>query len=354
MKNIEQNWINSFKKPLIISGPCSAETENQVLETAKKLDKNYIQVFRAGIWKPRTRPNCFEGIGQIGLKWLNKVKKETGFLTATEVANSTHVELALKYDIDIIWIGARSTVNPFTVQEISEALKNTTKIILVKNPINPDLDLWIGALERLMNQGIKKIGVIHRGFSTYKSIKYRNTPNWGLALKFKKLYPNIPMLCDPSHISGNRECLFEVIKQAMSFKYEGLIVETHCNPDKALSDSQQQIRPEQFVEFLKNDFLKKTNSKTEMELEHIRVLISELDQNLIYLLSERMESSEKVAIIKKINNLLVFQPKRWKSLIEEYQTLGQKLCLSEKFLENIFQEIHKESINIQNKIINKI
>ncbi|WP_375323032.1 chorismate mutase [Candidatus Karelsulcia muelleri] len=348
MKKIEPNWINSFKKPLIISGPCSAENENQILEIAKRLDPNYVEIFRAGIWKPRTRPNNFEGIGEIGLKWLNKVKKKNGFLVAIEVANKIHVELALKYDIDIIWIGARSTVNPFTVQEIAESLKDTNKIILVKNPINPDIDLWIGALERLINKGIKNLGVIHRGFSIYKNLKYRNIPNWKLALKFKKLYPNIPMLCDPSHICGNREGIFEVIKKAINFNYEGFIIETHCDPDKALSDSYQQILPEKIKEFFsKIDFKKKKNLK----LESKREFINELDENLIYLLSDRMILSEKIAIIKKINNFLVFQPKRWESLIEKYINLGNQLGLSKKFIKIIFNEIHKESINIQNKII---
>ncbi|YCJ95667.1 MAG: chorismate mutase [Candidatus Karelsulcia muelleri] len=359
---IKQDWINKFNKPLIISGPCSAESKDQVLEIAKKLKKiNNIKIFRAGIWKPRTRPNSFEGIGEIGLKWLKEVKKETGLLIATEIANATHVKLARKHEVDILWIGARSTVNPFTVQEIAEALKDTNKIILVKNPINPDIELWIGALERLLNQGITKLGIIHRGFSTYKSLIYRNPPNWDLALKFKKLFPNIPILCDPSHICGNKERLLEVMIQAINFNYDGFIIETHCNPDDAFSDSQQQIQPSilgDYIKKLNNHSLRlketqdKDKEKSQFELDQVRNLIKELDHNIIYLLSKRVNYSEQIALIKKNSNLVILQQKRWKTLIEEYKKMGTQFGLATKFLEELFKVIHKESRKIQKKIIN--
>ncbi|XMD33523.1 MAG: chorismate mutase [Candidatus Karelsulcia muelleri] len=359
---IKQDWINKFNKPLIISGPCSAESKDQVLEIANKLKKiNNLKIFRAGIWKPRTRPNSFEGIGEIGLKWLKEVKKETGLLIATEVANATHVKLAIKHEVDILWIGARSTVNPFTVQEIAEALKDTNKIILVKNPINPDLELWIGALERLLNKGITKLGIIHRGFYTYKSFIYRNPPNWDLALKFKKLFPNIPIFCDPSHICGNKERLFEVMIQAINFNYDGFIIETHCNPDDAFSDSQQQMKPSILVDYMKklnNHSLRlketqdKEKEKYQFELDQVRTLIQELDHNLISLFSKRVNYSEQIALIKKNSNLVILQQKRWKTLIEEYKKMGTQFGLSTKFLEELFKVIHKESRKIQKKIIN--
>src|SRR5690606_3263482 len=253
--------INQFEKPLIIAGPCSAESETQMLEIAEKLDKNYVQVFRAGIWKPRTKPNSFEGVGAIGLKWLKKVKEEFGFIIATEVATANHVKLAVEHDVDWLWIGARSTANPFTVQEIAEALKNTDKTVLVKNPVNPDLELWIGAIERLQSQGIQKIGAVHRGFSTYKKTKYRNNPQWQIALDFMDKMPGIPMICDPSHICGNREGIFDVAQQAFNFEYNGLMIETHNNPDQAWSDAKQQITPENLLETLKKLELRKSNDE---------------------------------------------------------------------------------------------
>ena len=243
LQNLENNWIKEFSNPLIIAGPCSAESESQMLETAKRIKESNadVPIFRAGIWKPRTKPNGFEGVGVIGLNWLKKVKEEYGFKTATEVANAHHVAAALEADVDILWIGARSTVNPFTVQEIAEALKGTDKPVLVKNPVNPDLALWIGALERLLGQNVKNLGVLHRGFSTYQKTKYRNIPNWQIALDFKNQFPNIPMLVDPSHICGNRTGLAGIAQEALNVGYEGMMIETHCTPDEAWSDAAQQI-----------------------------------------------------------------------------------------------------------------
>ena len=324
------------------------------LSSRVHVDKSYIQVFRAGIWKPRTKPGSFEGIGEIGLQWLKKVKRETGMLTATEIANATHVKAALSYDIDILWIGARSTVNPFTMQEIAESLKNTEKIILVKNPIHPDFDLWVGALERLATQGVKKIGVIHRGFSTYKKSPYRNQPCWQIALDFKDKYPNIPILCDPSHICGEREGIEIVAQQAFNFRYNGLMVETHRNPNEAWSDAKQQITPERLLEILKSIELCKENNtqdiKFQNKLSSLRTRIDELDYNILALLAQRLQLVRDIGILKKSNNIAIFQPKRWEKITEKLEIFGQNLGLSEKFIENFLKMIHQESISTQNQI----
>lgn len=355
LKDLHQDWILHFDKPLIISGPCSAETQEQVLETAKRMNKSYVQVFRAGIWKPRTKPGSFEGIGEIGLQWLQKAKKETGMLIATEVANATHVKAALAHDVDILWIGARSTVNPFTVQEIAEALKNTEKIILVKNPVHPDFDLWVGALERLAAQGIKKLGVIHRGFSAYKKSQYRNQPHWQIALDFRNHYPNIPILCDPSHICGEREGIAAVAQQAFNFEYDGLMVETHRKPEEAWSDAKQQITPERLLEILKNIELRKEDDTQDIEyqkkLSGIRTQIDELDHNILALLVQRLRLAEEVGMLKKNHNIAIFQPKRWVKITERLGDFGHKLGLSVEFTENLLKIIHQESINIQNQIM---
>lgn len=356
LRSIKQNWIEEFNnKPLIIAGPCSAESEEQILKTALRIDKSYIQVFRAGIWKPRTKPNNFEGIGIDGLSWLKKVKSQTGLMTATEVANAEHVKHALKYDIDILWIGARSTVNPFTIQEIANSLEGSNKIILVKNPINPDIDLWIGALERFINKGITKLGIIHRGFSIYKKSKFRNQPNWGIALDFKRQYPNIPIICDPSHICGNRENIFEISQQAFNFGYNGLMIETHYDPDKAWSDAKQQITPENLLKLLKKikieNYYNTQIDKYQLELNSIRTQIDELDQNLLYILYERMQMSQKISNIKKEYNISIFQPERSEIILQQFKNEGKFLKLNEKFTEKIFKIIHEESMNIQNRSI---
>ncbi|XOD67656.1 MAG: chorismate mutase [Flavobacteriales bacterium Tduv] len=357
LTDIEQNWIKQFYKPLIISGPCSAESEEQVLKTASRIEKSYIQVFRAGIWKPRTKPNNFEGIGLDGLPWLQKVKNQTGMMTATEVAKAEHVEGALEHDIDILWIGARSTVNPFTVQEIADALEGSDKVVLVKNPIHPDLDLWIGALERLAGRGIEKLGVIHRGFSTYKKPKFRNQPNWQIALDFKNSYPNIPILCDPSHICGNRDGIFEIAQQAFNFEYNGLMVETHYDPDQAWSDAKQQIIPEKLLEILKMIEVRQhdnpENSEYQLGLDRMRAQIDELDQNLLSILADRMRTSQKVGDLKRAHNVAIFQPDRWEVVLKRSKRTGQSLGLSEEFTEQFYKAIHQESVNIQNKIMLK-
>jgi len=353
LKNLENAWVKDFPKPLIIAGPCSAESESQMLETAKRLKETNAEVpiFRAGIWKPRTKPNGFEGVGTIGLGWLKKVKEEYGFKTATEVANAHHVAAALEADVDILWIGARSTVNPFTVQEIAEALKGTEKPVLVKNPVNPDLALWIGALERLLGQDVKNLGVIHRGFSTYQKTKYRNIPNWQIALDFKNQYPNIPMLVDPSHICGNRTGLAGIAQEAMNVGYEGMIIESHSNPDEAWSDASQQITPEVLAELIANLQIRNSDiSAFDEEMGRHRTLISDLDFNLIELLSQRMKISEKIGTLKKDNSIAIFQPERWKVITEYALQKADETGMSSEFIEKVFKAIHEESIEVQNKL----
>ena len=353
LQNLENNWIKEFSNPLIIAGPCSAESESQMLETAKRIKESNadVPIFRAGIWKPRTKPNGFEGVGVIGLNWLKKVKEEYGFKTATEVANAHHVAAALEADVDILWIGARSTVNPFTVQEIAEALKGTDKPVLVKNPVNPDLALWIGALERLLGQNVKNLGVLHRGFSTYQKTKYRNIPNWQIALDFKNQFPNIPMLVDPSHICGNRTGLAGIAQEALNVGYEGMMIETHCTPDEAWSDAAQQITPETLADLMQNLQVRNSDiSAFDGEMSRHRTLISDLDFQLIDLLSQRMKISEKIGNLKKDNNIAIFQPERWKVITEYATQKADESGMSAEFIEKVFKAIHEESIEVQNSI----
>lgn len=353
LQDLESNWVKEFPKPLIIAGPCSAESEKQMLETAKRIKETNAEVpiFRAGIWKPRTKPNGFEGVGVIGLNWLKKVKEEYGFKTATEVANAHHVAAALEADVDILWIGARSTVNPFTVQEIAEALKGTEKPVLVKNPVNPDLALWIGALERLLGQEVKNLGVIHRGFSTYQKTKYRNIPNWQIALDFKNQFPNIPMIVDPSHICGNRTGLAAIAQEALNVGYDGAMIETHRNPNDAWSDASQQITPEVLAELINNLQVRNSDiSGFDDEMGRHRTLISDLDFQLIEILAQRMKISEKIGTLKKVNNIAIFQPERWKVITEYATQKADETGMSSEFIEKVFKAIHEESIEVQNNI----
>ncbi|WP_185867401.1 bifunctional 3-deoxy-7-phosphoheptulonate synthase/chorismate mutase type II [Blattabacterium cuenoti] len=349
--SIDRSWIDKWNQPFIISGPCSAESELQILETANRLNPSHVQVFRAGIWKPRTKPNTFEGVGQIGLEWLHKVKKNTGLMVATEIANAEHVKLAISFEIDVLWIGARSTASPFTIQEIADALEGeNNKIILVKNPIHPDIELWIGALERLSDKGVRKLGVIHRGFYTYKNSKYRNQPNWNLLLNFRSLLPRIPIICDPSHICGNKEGILDITKKAYHFQCEGLMIESHCDPDHAWSDAQQQITPENLLEMLEElTCIKKCDQKSKRDLDSFRILIDELDENIITLLAERMNISKKLGVLKKYSDIAILQPSRWEDLLKKSINFGKSLGISEELLEGIFKMLHKESIKIQNK-----
>ncbi len=354
LKDLQNDWIKEFPSPLIIAGPCSAESEAQMLETAQRLKESGadVPVFRAGIWKPRTKPFGFEGVGVIGLNWLKKVKDEFGFKTATEVANAHHVYAALEADVDILWIGARSTVNPFTVQEIAVALKGTNKPVLVKNPVNPDLALWIGALERLLGQDVKNLGVIHRGFSSYQKTKYRNVPNWQIALDFKNQYPNIPMFVDPSHICGRRDLLKDVTQEAFNVGYEGAMIESHPNPDAAWSDASQQITPEVLADMLGSLQIRNSDiSGFDDEMGKHRALISDIDFQLINLLSSRMKISEKIGTLKKQNNIAIFQPDRWKVITEYANQKASETGMSQEFIEKVFKAIHEESIEVQNNIM---
>ncbi|MDL1913399.1 MAG: 3-deoxy-7-phosphoheptulonate synthase [Bergeyella sp.] len=352
--HISGDWIDEFPNPLVIAGPCSAESETQMMETARRIAESSVEVsiFRAGIWKPRTKPNGFEGVGVIGLNWLKKVKEEFGIKTATEVANANHVFAALEADVDVLWIGARSTVNPFTVQEIAQALRGTDKPILVKNPVNPDLALWIGALERLLGQGIENLGVIHRGFSSYQKTKYRNTPNWQIALDFRNMFPNIPIIVDPSHICGNRMGLSEIAQEALNVGYQGAMIETHCSPEEAWSDAAQQVTPEELADIISNLKVRNTEiSGYEEDMEKYRTSISDIDFQLIQLLSERMEISEKIGGIKKTNNIAIFQPDRWKVITDYARAKALETGMSESFIEKVFKAIHEESIEVQNGIM---
>ena len=349
-------WLDDFKldHPLVIAGPCSAETEEQVLKIAHELKNSDVSIFRAGIWKPRTRPGGFEGVGEIGLKWLQKAKAETGLLMATEVATAAHVKLAIEHDIDVLWIGARTTVNPFAVQEIADALQGTDKIVLLKNPVNPDLSLWLGGLERLYNANIKKLGVIHRGFSTYEKTKYRNNPEWQIAIDLQNRFSNLPLICDPSHITGRRDMIQEVSQQALDLNYDGLIIETHIDPDNAWSDAAQQITPPTLKQmFIDLKMRKPTDENAEWNkaLAMQRAYIDELDSKLIDFLGKRMLVAEKIGLLKKEKNVAILQNKRWNEILGKMILEGNDKGLSEEFILKIFKAIHQESINHQEKII---
>jgi len=352
-----RTWLNNFNlpHPLVIAGPCSAETEEQVLKIARELKDSKVSVYRAGIWKPRTRPGGFEGVGEIGLKWLQKAKAETGLLMATEVATAAHVKLALEHDIDVLWIGARTTVNPFAVQEIADALQNTDKIVLVKNPVNPDLALWIGGVERLYNANIKNLGVIHRGFSTYEKTKYRNNPEWQIAIDFQNKFPDIPLIIDPSHITGNRGMIFQVTQEALDLNYDGMIIETHIDPDNAWSDAAQQVTPTRLKQIIFDLTIRKeTDDADEYQtrLAKLRSKIDEFDAKLLDVIGKRMKVSEDIGALKKEKNVAVLQNKRWNEILEKMVNDGSQKGLSEEFIIQFFKAIHQESITHQEKIFN--
>ncbi|MGY8948414.1 MAG: chorismate mutase [Flavobacteriales bacterium] len=352
-----RNWLKDFKlnHPLVIAGPCSAETEDQVLKIAHDLKKTDVSVFRAGIWKPRTRPGMFEGVGAIGLKWLKKVKEETGLLIATEVANASHVKLALDYDIDILWIGARSTVSPFIVQEIADALNGTDKIVLVKNPVNPDLSLWLGGVERLYSANIKKLGVIHRGFSTYEKTNYRNNPEWQLPIELQNRFPDLPLICDPSHIAGRRDILQDISQTALDLNFDGLMIETHTDPDNAWSDAAQQITPKTLVKMMQDLKIRKvTNEEVDYnnKLNTLRTQIDVIDHGLLDTLGKRMKVAIKIGELKKKKNVAVLQTKRWNEILGKMILEGEQKGLSEEFVLRMFKAVHQESINHQEKVIN--
>lgn len=344
------------KKPLIISGPCSAETEAQVLETAQRLaNTGKVDMLRAGIWKPRTRPGSFEGIGTKGLPWLQQAKKLTGLPTTVEVATGKQVEDALHFDVDMLWIGARTTVNPFSVQEVADALRGADVPVFIKNPINPDLELWTGAVERIAKAGIKTVGLIHRGFSSYGNTEYRNAPMWHLAIEMKRRNPEMKIINDPSHICGRRDILLEVAQKAIDLDFDGLMIESHIDPDKAWSDAKQQITPEKLAEML-NDILWRNEDADSKEyhaaLEKLRQQINHLDDELMQILSQRMNLADKIGQYKKDNNITILQTSRWNEILERALKKGEKIGLSNEFITKYFDAVHMESINHQNKIMN--
>jgi chorismate mutase len=357
MEYFTKNWLQeiSHKDTFVIAGPCSAETETQVIETALRLKENEIGVLRAGIWKPRTRPGSFEGVGAIGLKWLQKAREITGMQVAIEVANAHHVKLALDHDIDILWIGARTTVNPFLVQDLADALKDTDKIVLVKNPVNPDLALWIGALERFADAGVKNLGAIHRGFSTYEKIKYRNNPEWQIPINLHAKFPDLPLLLDPSHIGGRRDLIFDLCQTALDLNYDGLIIESHINPDMAWSDAAQQITPAELASTLGHLTIRIKDIEAEdynKQLSQLRANIDILDSQLMDVLARRMQIADKIGWVKKEHNVAILQDKRWQQILENMLHQAKDSNLSEDFVMLLFQAIHQESIAHQNKIIN--
>lgn len=344
-------WLRFDRIPWIIAGPCSAETEQQVILTARELAKSpNVKVFRAGLWKPRTRPDSFDGVGKIGLAWLKNVKAETSLLTTTEVANAKHIELCLENNVDILWIGARTTVNPFVVQEIANALKGVDIPILVKNPINAELGLWLGAIERLYHAGIKKLAAIHRGFSTYIEMDYRNRPNWQIPIELKRLLPNLPLICDPSHIAGNRDLIEPISQMALDFGIKGLMIETHINPDQALSDSKQQITPQVLIELLDRLRARDTafaDKQLKRRIARLRAAITQVDSRIIQDLAERMNWVEEIGKLKQQHNISVLQLNRWETLLEDHIAKAQQTGLDGEFIKAIFELIHAQAVKKQ-------
>jgi chorismate mutase len=349
------NLLNKTKKPLLIAGPCSAETEEQVLQTAARLFRTgKVDVLRAGIWKPRTRPGAFEGVGAKGLPWLQKAKDLTGLPVAVEVAKASHVELCLEFGIDVLWIGARTTVNPFAVQEIADALKGVDIPVLLKNPINPDLALWLGGMERLQKAGLKQLGAIHRGFSSAGEKIYRNRPQWQIAIDFKTEMPDLPMINDPSHICGRRDLLQKVAQKAMDLNFDGLIIESHITPDTAWSDAAQQITPEVYGKMIEDIVIRAYDpilAKEFSKLDRLRKEIDMIDEEIMSILASRMKIAREIGQFKKENNMTILQTERWKTVLEKYIERGVQNDLSPEFITRVIKSIHDESIEQQEKIM---
>lgn len=341
------------QKPLIIAGPCSAETEEQVIETARELAANGIKIFRAGIWKPRTKPGGFEGVGVEGLQWLKRVKEETGMYTATEVATKQHVEAALEAGIDLLWIGARTSANPFAMQEIADALQaaGADVPVLVKNPVNPDLELWIGAMQRIYNAGIRRIGAIHRGFSSYGKHLYRNMPQWHIPIELRRRFPNLPIVCDPSHIGGKRELVAPLSQQAFDMGFNGLIVESHCNPDCAWSDASQQVTPE-ILNFILNTIVLRDSKQSTESLTLLRQQIDRLDNELLEVLNKRMRVSREIGQYKKEHRMPVLQASRYDDIMQSRVKLAQEMGMSGDFMKIVLSAIHEESVRQQIEVFN--
>ncbi|GJM27678.1 MAG: cytochrome c4 [Cyclobacteriaceae bacterium] len=353
-----EKWGVTGESPLIISGPCSAETADQVMETARALVKHapQVKVFRAGIWKPRTRPNSFEGIGIEGLSWLQQVKAETGLLTSVEVANANHVYEALKHGIDILWVGARTTVNPFSVQEIANALRGVDVPVMIKNPINPDLQLWLGAIERIHLAGITRLGAIHRGFSSGQNGRFRNAPQWKLAIELKRLLPDLPMVCDPSHICGRRDTLLEISQKALDLAMDGLMLESHPNPDEAWSDKNQQLTPVALAELLGQLKLRKPEGEDSETVDFLSLYRDEIDLvdlEILDTIARRAKVVEKIAKYKKEHKMTILQVSRWDELLKDRLAIAKKLGLDDKFSKELYQQIHLMSIRIQTRVMNE-
>ena len=340
------------RRPVVISGPCSAETENQVLTTARALASKGIRMMRAGIWKPRTKPGGFEGVGAVGLPWLKRVKEETGMYIAIEVATRDHVFEALKAGIDILWIGARTTANPFAVQEVADALKGVDIPVLIKNPVNPDLELWIGAIQRIHGAGIHRIGVVHRGFSTYEKKLYRNLPMWHIPIELRRRYPDLPVFCDPSHIGGKRELIASLCQQAMDMNFTGLFIESHCNPDEAWSDASQQISPD-VLDYMLNLLVIRDVTQTTESLAELRRQIDGIDESLLEILAKRMRISREIGVYKQEHNMPILQTPRYVEILEDRTKAGASMDLSTDFVEKILREIHEESIRQQVIVMSK-
>lgn len=351
----KKTWLTKDKRPIVIAGPCSAETEEQVLDTSRRLFKTgKVDILRAGIWKPRTRPGNFEGVGVKGLPWMQKAKEITGMPVTVEVAKAKHVELCLEFGIDILWIGARTTVNPFAVQEIADALKGVDIPVLIKNPINPDLALWMGAVERMQKAGIEEVGVIHRGFSNFGEKYYRNRPQWQIAIEFMRRNPNVPIICDPSHICGRRDILQDVGQKAMDLDFDGLMIESHIDPDNAWSDAKQQITPEVLGKMITEMVLREDyedQKPLQSKLEELRQDIDQIDEELMNLLSNRMKVARDIGMYKKDNNMTILQQKRWNDIVEKSKEKAEKNQLSVQFVQRFIEAIHDESINQQEKIL---
>ena len=340
------------KRPIIIAGPCSAETEEQIMQTATALAGKGIKIFRAGIWKPRTKPGGFEGVGEKGLAWLLRVKQETGMYVTTEVATSKHVESALKAGLDMLWIGARTCANPFAMQEIADALQGVDVPVLVKNPVNPDLELWIGGMERLNNAGVKRLAAIHRGFSSYEKKIYRNLPQWHIPIELRRRIPSLPIFCDPSHIGGKRELIAPLCQQAMDLGFDGLIVESHCNPDGAWSDAAQQVTPD-ILSYILNMLVIRKDKQTTENLNELRSQIDECDNNIIEILAKRMRVCREIGTFKKEHGMTILQTGRYNEILEKRSAQGEACSMSADFIRHIFEAIHEESVRQQMEIINQ-
>ncbi|MCI6861283.1 MAG: bifunctional 3-deoxy-7-phosphoheptulonate synthase/chorismate mutase type II [Prevotella sp.] len=346
------NLPSDSKRPFVIAGPCSAETEEQVMETAKELAIKGCHMFRAGVWKPRTKPGGFEGHGEPALAWMAEVKKETGMLIGTEVATPEHVELAMKYGLDMLWIGARTSANPFAMQQLADAMKGLEVPVLVKNPVNPDLELWIGAMERINQAGVKKMAAIHRGFSSFDKSMYRNAPMWQIPIELRRRIPNLPIVCDPSHMGGKRELIAPLSQQALDLGFDGLMIESHCDPDKAWSDAKQQVTPE-VCDYIVGMLVARDNTFTTENIKLLRQQIDNIDNELVELLAKRMRVCREIGQYKKEHNIQVLQTGRYNEILDKRGVQGSLTGMSSDFIKQVFEHIHEESVRQQLEIVNQ-